>query len=275
MTESLAGNLMIASTLVPQSVFSRSVCLIVHHDENGAIGVMLNRPIVSPPAELVQMLIGGPAPVAPTAKETADSDDVGPAASCGSKTTGSKRGGSRLPKNQAANEGSPGAGDGGPVVGMIVPVGNAGDFTGALTGGANNGGAKNGGGWTLSNYPGNAIVHFGGPLSGPVVAVHGTRAYAEAEAGQGVFMAAQREHLEQLVKRPDHDFRLIIGHAAWTSAQLSQEFSAGYWHVLPATPETTLPVRIDLWPYLIRRATGASIASWVGAPDSGGRPGLN
>jgi putative transcriptional regulator len=259
MTESLAGNLMIASTLVPQSVFSRSVCLIVHHDENGAIGVMLNRPIVSPPADLLQILISGPDAPPPSTTDADDSADAGPAASnCGSKTAGSKRGGSRLPKNQPTEDASPGAGGGGHVVGMIVSVGDVGDIAGALT-----------------EHPGKAIVHFGGPLSGPVVAVHGTPAYAEAEAGQGVFMAAQREHLEQLVKRSDGDFRLIIGHAAWTTAQLSQEFSAGYWHILPATPETTLPVRIDLWPHLIRRATGASIASWVGAPDSGGRLGLN
>lgn len=275
MTESLAGNLMIASTLVPQSVFSRSVCLIVHHDENGAIGVMLNRPIVAPPAELLQLLIGGPDANAPSASETRDAADLGPASSCGSKGIGSKRSVSRLPKSDPKTDEGPAAGDGGQVVGMIVPVGGVGDSSGALTGGNAVDGDRASGVQSLANYPSKAIVHFGGPLSGPVVAVHGTRAYAEAEAGQGIFMAAQREHLEQLVRQSDDDFRLIIGHAAWTTAQLSQEFSAGYWHVLPATPETALPVRIDLWPYLIRRATGASIASWVGAPDSGGRAGLN
>jgi len=272
MTESLVGNLMIASTLVPQSVFSRSVCLIVHHDENGAIGVMLNRPISPPPPELIQMLIGGPDAVqadGDDADHDDGSDDNGPASNCGSKSGGSKRGKSRLPRsadsvssageealdNDAADKPSTGGRKGNP---PGIMISNSGEVYGPV-----------------AAQPGSAIVHFGGPLSGPVVAVHGTRELAEAEAGRGVFMAAQREHLEQLIKNGNDDFRLIIGHSAWTTDQLSQEFSAGYWHILPATPETTLPVRVDLWPQLIRRATGASVASWVGARDSGGWTGLN
>lgn len=264
MTESLVGNLMIASTLVPQSVFSRSVCLIVHHDENGAIGVMLNRPISPPPPELLQMLIGGPDAV-PDAQEDHDSD-AGPASNCGSKGNGGK-GKSRLPRSADSKPDSQNVPDDSPTSGVPASPGekppgiivtNSGEVYGPV-----------------ASQSGSAIVHFGGPLSGPVVAVHGTRSLAEAEAGQGVFMAAQREHLEQLVKNGSDDFRLIIGHSAWTTAQLSQEFSAGYWHVLPATQETALPVRIDLWPQLIRRATGASVASWVGARDIGGWTGLN
>lgn len=257
MTESLVGNLMIASTLVPQSVFSRSVCLIVHHDENGAIGVMLNRPISPPPPELIQMLIAGPDAI--KAGQDDKSQDVSPASNCGSKSGGSKRGKSRLPKpaDSVSTDSQSDQATGNKPQGSMI-IANSGEVYGPV-----------------ASQPGSAIVHFGGPLSGPVVAVHGTRALAEAEAGQGVFMAAQREHLEQLVKDGGDDFRLIIGHSAWTSAQLSQEFAAGYWHVLPATQETALPVRVDLWPHLIRRATGASIAAWVGARDSGGWTGLN
>lgn len=265
MAESLVGNLMIASTLVPQSVFSRSVCLIVHHDENGAIGVMLNRPISPPPPELIQMLIGGPEAV--QADHDDESQDIGPASNCGSKSGGSKRGKSRLPR--PVDSDSPDSDDATDAEEKAVPGGTNGKMPGIMI---SNSGEVYG---PVAAQSGSAIVHFGGPLSGPVVAVHGTRALAEAEAGQGVFMAAQREHLEQLIKDGGGDFRLIIGHSAWTTAQLSEEFSAGYWHILPATQETTLPVRFDLWPHLIRRATGASVASWVGARDSGGWTGLN
>lgn len=248
---------MIASTLVPQSVFSRSVCLIVHHDENGAIGVMLNRPISPPPPELIQMLIAGPDAV--QAGQDDESQDDGPVSNCGSKSGGSKRGKSRLPRpaESVPTEAESGQANGNNPPGSMI-IANSGEVYGPV-----------------AAQSGSAIVHFGGPLSGPVVAVHGTRALAEAEAGQGVFMAAQREHLEQLIKNGEDDFRLIVGHSAWTTAQLSQEFAAGYWHVLPATEETALTVRVDLWPHLIRRATGASVASWVGARDSGGWTGLN
>ena len=119
------------------------------------------------------------------------------------------------------------------------------------------------------------MVHFGGPLSGPVVAVHGSLALAEVETGQGIYVAAQKDHLEALVRERPSDYRLIIGHAAWSAQQLASELDAGMWHLLPATPETVFPLQADLWPYLIRRATGASVASWVGADDNAGRAGLN
>ncbi len=66
---------------------------------------------------------------------------------------------------------------------------------------------------------------------------------------------------------PGH-FRLIVGHAGWSGEQLQQEVAAGYWHVLPASPEMVFGVDSDLWPLLIRRATGSSMARWVGAPDN-------
>jgi len=280
MTQSLAGNLLIASTTLPPSAFSGGVCLIVHHDADGAIGVMLNRPIQPPPSELIGMLIGGSVELTDGdasdghtsdgesedarrqdgGGEFAESDfavdvDDSPA-SCGAKNGGKKAGRSRLPASQTSGAG--GDKDGGSDGGSAMIIGSG------------------AGGLSAPSHPngGNGIVHFGGPVSGPVVAIHGSPDFAEAEAGDGIYVAAQKEHLEKLMKSGT-DFRLILGHSAWSARQLADEFAAGYWHVLPATAETVLPVRIDLWPYLIRRATGASVASWVGARDSGGWAGLN
>ena len=219
MTQSLVGNLLVASTLVHEPLFSRGVCLVVHHDENGAIGVMLNRPIMPPPQALLKILNPG-----------ADLPDAPAAASSGK---------SRLPASSA---------------GVSESI--------AVSGGEQNG-----------LVPG--MVHFGGPLSGPVVAVHSSLALAEVETGRGVYVAAQKDHLETLVRECSSDYRLIIGHAGWSAQQLAGELAAGFWHVLPATPETVFPLHADLWPYLIRRATGASVAAWVGAPDTVGMSGLN
>lgn len=234
MTESLVGNLMIASTLVTDPLFSRGVCLMVHHDESGAIGVMLNRPIMPAPQGLLQILGSGT-----TGGQTGPAE---PAADQSRPTTSS----SRLPAQwQACSASKPVTG------GETQPPAAAGSNSSA------------------------GLVHFGGPLSGPVVAVHGSLALAEVETGQGVYVAAQKDHLETLVRESPSDYRLIIGHAAWSTQQLANEFNAGMWHLLPATPETVFPLHADLWPYLIRRATGASVASWVGADDNAGRAGLN
>ncbi len=215
MTFSLAGNLLVASTLVTDSVFARGVCLTMQHDENGAIAVMLNRPIFPPPAELIKLITGEmddePQPSMSTAQA------------------------SRLDKSDT--ELLPTA----PMPGM-----------------------------SPANF-----IHFGGPLSGPVLAIHGSLTLAEAQTGSGIYVAAQKEHLEQLVREKTSNYRLIIGHAGWGAGQLEAEIDAGIWHVLSATAELVFGADTDLWPILIRRATGASLSRWVGAPDNPIAMGLN
>ncbi len=45
MTDSLAGKLLVASPLLVDPNFQRSVVLMCLHDENGALGLILNRPV--------------------------------------------------------------------------------------------------------------------------------------------------------------------------------------------------------------------------------------
>lgn len=241
MNETLVGKLLVASTLVPESVFSRSVCLMVHHDQNGAIGMLLNRPVVAPPAALIDWLADSNPTNESTAAELAEEDDEDP-----SPTGMSSQ---RQPKSPRFPQSS------GPETG--------GDLSGGNVAGA------------AASAMGLGMVHFGGPVSGPVVAIHGQPAFAEAEAGAGIYVATQRQILEKLLKHPSPELRLVIGHAAWTNAQLAQEFASGLWHVLPATPETVLPTQVDPWPRLLRRATGASVAAWLGVADNHGQSELN
>ena len=111
------------------------------------------------------------------------------------------------------------------------------------------------------------MLHFGGPQSGPVVAVHQNEELAEAVTGQGVYVAAQRHHLEDLVRRSPHSYRLIVGHIRWTRAELQHELAAGLWHRLPATRQSVFGAPEEMWPSMIRRATTRSMASWIGTPD--------
>ncbi len=70
-TDSLAGRLLVASPALLDPNFLRSVVLIVQHDDEGALGVTLNRPLDTPAEEYVpewaphlsppgQVFIGGP-----------------------------------------------------------------------------------------------------------------------------------------------------------------------------------------------------------------------
>jgi len=110
-------------------------------------------------------------------------------------------------------------------------------------------------------------LHFGGPLSGPVVAIHQLSQYAEAETGSGIYVAAQKQHLEDLIRRQPGPYRLIVGHLGWETEQLEAEIESGIWHVVPATADTVFATASEMWPGLIRRATSNSMARWIGIPD--------
>lgn len=119
-------------------------------------------------------------------------------------------------------------------------------------------------------------LHFGGPLSGPVVAVHGTAELGEAEAGEGIFVAAQRDHLEALLQTEQkHPYRLIVGHLGWTQTQLNNEIEQGVWHRMPATADILWTEDGLLWPALIRKATSHSLSRWLGVEHLAGSTELN
>lgn len=111
-------------------------------------------------------------------------------------------------------------------------------------------------------------LHFGGPLSGPIVALHKIREYAEAETGDGIYVAAQKQHLVDLIREPNEPFRLIIGHLGWNPGQLDTEIADGDWHVLPANVDDVFSSASDMWSCVIRRATDLSLAKWLGLPDA-------
>jgi putative transcriptional regulator len=90
-------------------------------------------------------------------------------------------------------------------------------------------------------------VHLGGPVSGPLMAVHSDASLAEMEIIPGVYFAAQRDHLEQLLQQSEHDFRFFVGHSGWGGGQLENELKEGAWFTAPATAEFVFYGNDDLW----------------------------
>ncbi|MEM1067410.1 MAG: YqgE/AlgH family protein [Planctomycetota bacterium] len=204
MIDSLTGKLLVASSLVTDPMYAGGVCLVVHHDEENLIGVMLNRPL-KPTPEAMKTMLG-------------DSGTEGEP----DESTGTNR----LPAEDS-----------------LEPP----DFVGGSP-------------WRL--------LHFGGPLSGPVVAVHPISQYGDVETGHGIFVAAQKDHLEHLVREQEGPCRLIVGHLGWETEQLQSEIDEGIWHIVPATVETVFSPAQEMWSQIIRRATSCSLARWIGTNDN-------
>lgn len=155
--ESLRAHLLVAAPQLADPNFYRSVVLMIQHDEEGAFGVILNRPIPKTVGELWGEMIGG------------------------------------------------------------VPCD--------------------------SSQP----VNLGGPVSGPLMALHADEECSELEVLPGVYFATDKDYLDQIVTTPDLPFLIFSGYSGWGGGQLEGELKAGGWMTIPACYEHVFCGEIDLW----------------------------
>lgn len=95
-------------------------------------------------------------------------------------------------------------------------------------------------------------VNMGGPVSGPLMALHAFAPLSELEVMGGVYVASSKDHLQKLVQQTIAPFRIFVGHAGWASGQLEQELEAGVWRVSSASVEHVFGECDDLWQRLMR-----------------------
>jgi len=153
---SLQGNFLIASPHLGDGNFNRSVVLMVKHDEDGAFGLVLNRPTGNTVAEIWKLV----------------ADDI-------------------------SDRQNP--------------------------------------------------IYLGGPVQGPLMAVHSLESAAETEILKGVYLSAHKDQLREVVAAEKAPFRLFTGYSGWGAGQLEGELEAGGWLVSPATAELVFHDQDDLW----------------------------
>ena len=160
--KSLQGHLLIASPHLADPNFVRTVVLLVHHSEEGTLGVVLNRPSGSSIRELWEDVEEEPCE---------------------------------------------------------------------------------------SNHP----FHLGGPVSGPVMAIHTDSSRSELEVIPGVHFAAERDHIDFLVRRDRDPYRIFVGHSGWGKGQLESEMEEGAWFTLPATLDLVFADESEIWKTVTRQ----------------------
>jgi putative transcriptional regulator len=154
--DSLSGHLLTASPHMADPNFARAVVLIIQHNDQGAFGVVLNRPSQHSIREVWQRIGGEPCAV-----------------------------------EQALN--------------------------------------------------------LGGPIEGPLIALHANPGLSETEVLPGVHFAARKEALQMLVQEAEHPFLLFSGYAGWGQGQLESELQAGAWLTAPAKADYIFHAPEDLW----------------------------
>ncbi len=93
----------------------------------------------------------------------------------------------------------------------------------------------------------NMPIHIGGPVQGPLVALHDQTAFSETTIIPRLFISLQREHLDQLLTGDDGCIRIFSGYSGWGPGQLENELQVGGWLTTPAEFEHVFAEPADLW----------------------------
>lgn len=110
------------------------------------------------------------------------------------------------------------------------------------------------------------ILHFGGPMSGPVIALHNRPDLAEFTPVDGVYVAAQLENLQQLMQADSAaEVRIMVGQAAWQPGELDSELRQGKWLPLPISPQLVFSNEDEMWARAMRQIGNHFVAAITGA----------
>ena len=97
----------------------------------------------------------------------------------------------------------------------------------------------------------------GGPIHGPVLAIHRQEEFAEVELQHGVFVSSQKEAIDRLsemaIDQSESPFRIVMGAMNWRHESLVSEIENGIWFVLDPDPDQIFSAPAMMWENALRR----------------------
>jgi putative transcriptional regulator len=97
------------------------------------------------------------------------------------------------------------------------------------------------------NWMSQQCVYLGGPVPGPLMAVHTHQPFGEIDIVAGVYYSVQKKHLEQIAAKTDMQCKFFDSHTGWGPGQLEQWLEEKAFLILPATSEYVFYVENNLW----------------------------
>jgi putative transcriptional regulator len=98
---------------------------------------------------------------------------------------------------------------------------------------------------------GNRYIYSGGPVPGPLMALHSCEDHGEIEVAAGVYYSVKKKSLEKVVRIASPTQRIFDGHAGWGPGQVEEQIERGGWQVKPAAASEIFYDEQDLWDRLV------------------------
>lgn len=100
----------------------------------------------------------------------------------------------------------------------------------------------------------------GGPVEGPLMALHGYEHFGQIEIVPGLFFSTERDKLEWLLTNADEPTRWFVGYSGWSAGQLESELEEGAWVTTAAEKDVIYHDAERLWNWLMTKLT---LGQWI------------
>ena len=120
-----------------------------------------------------------------------------------------------------------------------------------------------------------ANLHIGGPVPGPLMALHTNVELGDFEALPGIYCSTSREALETLAEGESTPFRFFVGNAGWGAGQLAREVHEGAWYIAEAAGEIIFAEETEVWQKLVALVGRSVLCEMMSADALPDDPNLN
>lgn len=118
-------------------------------------------------------------------------------------------------------------------------------------------------------------LRAGGPVEGPLMALHDQPELGEIEVLPGAWFAGEPAKIAGLVALPKCSARFFIGYSGWGPDQLEAELREGSWLVSQAKPQHLFGDDHEMWQRTIKDVNDESMLATLKIPRTSADPSLN
>lgn len=119
-------------------------------------------------------------------------------------------------------------------------------------------------------------IGLGGPVPGPLLALHSVEDLADREVVPGVYSTVEATKVQQLILGQVAPSLILANYAGWGPGQLEGEFGEDSWLTLPATPEYVFwEGPKDLWEVVVKAVNARKLSEFLGIRDLPRDPSVN
>jgi putative transcriptional regulator len=119
-------------------------------------------------------------------------------------------------------------------------------------------------------------INLGGPVPGPLMALHGDEDLADRNALEGLYLTVEANKLRAVLDRRVEPSLIVANYAGWGPGQLDREITEDSWYSLPATIDYVFWAETnDLWVEVVRVVNRQRISDLLGTQDLPEDPTLN